>query len=416
MLWNFYQSQQKSCSGNGTNPHGGLLAGKKGVLYGTTSGETEDCGNYGQVYEMVPSSSGYAYRLLYSFGAAYGGSYYDGVHPHGELIADRSGALYGTTWQGGYSGYGTVFKLSQTRRGWRKTTIHDFQGFQDGRYPLSGLVMDGSGALYGTTSQQGESNGSGSGTLFKLTRQGGVWVETILHVFLDYPYDGGNPVGRLLYVAKAGGTLYGTTASGGSFICSYLPCGTVFELNLSSNSYRVIYNFSGLDGAFPQAGLIADKKGHLYGTTSQGGSYHCGSSGQLTCGTAFKLSRSGSSYTEVFSYSFQGSDLHGPDGAFPQAPLLADKAGNLYGTTQSGGIVCNAGGYGCGTVFKLTPSGGGYTESVVYSFGSHQSYSDGWFPVAPLIAVKAKFYGTTLSGGVYGWPCCAGGTVFTVEP
>lgn len=401
---------------NGDLPLGGLLANKKGVLYGTTSGEVEDCGNAGSFYKMVPSGSGgYTRTALYYFCslAPTCTPANDGQHPQGELIA-RKGVLYGTTAYGGDYGDGTVYKLSHTGSAWGEKVLHSFYRFSDGAHPQSGLVMDSSGALYGTTNI-----GNGSyrgGALFKLTPSAGGWSETILHVFSGYPYDGSGPVGRLLYVKTNGGTLYGTTQYGGSFYtCNGgFSCGTVFELNLSTKAYKVIYNFSGNDGAQPEAGLIADKKGDLYGTTYYGGTGYCTYTG-VGCGTVFKLSPSGSTYKEVFVYSFKGT----PDGEKPHAPLLLEN-GALYGTTAFGGDTsppnyCENG-FTCGTVFKFTGSGGSYTESILYTFHNTSSITDGWFPKAPVIALNGKLYGTTPSGGAYGYPCCDGGTVFSLQP
>jgi uncharacterized repeat protein (TIGR03803 family) len=189
---------------NGTNPDGGLLADKKGVLYGTASGEVRDCGNPGSVYEMVPTpSGGYTKQTIYYF-CGLGPScslYGDGDGPQGELIAGKSGAFYGTTAFGGAYGVGTVYKLSaKPKIGWTDTVLHSFHGraYGDGAYPQSGLVADSSGALYGTTFNGGSQGDVG--ILFKLTPTGSGWSYTILHVFGSISQDGFDPDGRLLYI------------------------------------------------------------------------------------------------------------------------------------------------------------------------------------------------------------------------
>jgi uncharacterized repeat protein (TIGR03803 family) len=191
--------------------------------------------------------------------------------------------------------------------------------------------------------------------------------------------DGAHPQADL--IADPAGNLYGTTPSGG-----VVGQGTVFRLD-SSGSLTVLYNFTGgSDGAAPVAGLIADAAGNLYGTASRGGT------GTFCCGTVFQLTPSGDL---TVLYSFTG----GSDGGNPRAGLIADAAGNLYGTTGSFGPGGN------GTVFQLDSSG---TFTVLHSF----TVSDGTNPQAGLIADPAgNLYGTTLDGGAFGY-----GTVFQLWP
>ncbi|MGH6847527.1 MAG: choice-of-anchor tandem repeat GloVer-containing protein [Methylocella sp.] len=299
-----------------------------------------------------------------------GGS--DGSGPSG-LIADSSGDLYGTTVSGGASTLsgGTVFKVSPDRA---ETVMHSFTGRpSDGSGPLAGLIADSSGNLYGTTDVGGASN---EGTVFKLS-QGG--TETVLHTFTGGS-DGAFPQAGL--IADSSGNLYGTTQDGGA-----LGQGTVFRLS-PGGTETVLYSFcpsfpSCSDGAIPHAGLIADSKGNLYGTTFGGGAATgCGGFGG--CGVVFKVSPGG---TETVLYSFTGTD----DGANPQAGLIADSSGNLYGTTEfGGGLSTQDCPFGCGVVFKLSPSG---TETVLHSFAGG---SDGVNPLAGLIADSSgNLYGTT---------------------
>ena len=208
------------------------------------------------------------------------------------------------------------------------------------------------------------------------------------------PPDAGLPGGSLIDVR---GTLYGTTSAGGTYACGSPSggCGTVFRIRLSGKE-KVLYAFVGRgDGIIPDASLL-DVDGTFYGTTSGGGSYRaCGySSDYFPCGTVFSVTMGG---TEKVLHSF-GSKTDGID---PVASLI-DVNGTLYGTTSNGGAHkrCNG---GCGTVFSITPSG---TEKVLHSFGAK---SDGTQPLASLIEVKGKLYGTTEYGGAYGL-----GTVFSI--
>src|SRR5215469_16741964 len=305
--------------------------------------------------------------LLYSFGAPL-----DGVQPRAGLIADSAGNLYGTTADGGAFGRGTVFRVTPSGT---ETTLHSFAGPpDDGALPLAGLVADSAGNLYGTTI------GGGAfehwGTVFKVTQSG---TETVLHSFAAPPYDGIHPTGGL--IADSAGNLYGTTSGGGVFFS-----GTIFKLT-PSGTENVLYSFGGLpdDGSMPMAGLIADSAGNLYGTTAGGGAFGYG--------TVFELTPSG---TESVLHSFAGPPN---DGSMPMAGLIADSAGNLYGTTVSGGASCPDE-EGCGTVYKLTAGG---TETVLYSFtgpfSADPGEGDGANPDGALISDSAgNLYGTTGNG------------------
>ena len=369
---------------DGGHPYAGLIMDASGNLYGTTSSGGADAG--GTVFKLAPNGSGgYMESVPHSFT---GGS--DGGGPYAGLIIDSAGNLYGTT-SGGASGYGTVFKLAPNGSGgYTETTLYTFTGGSDGANSYAGLIMDTSGNLYGTTS----GGGSGYGTVFKLAPNGsGGYTETTLHAFTGQP-DGANSYAGL--IMDTSGNLYGTTYGGGAS-----GNGAVFKLAPNgSGGYTesVLYSFAGQpDGAKPQAGLIIDSAGNLYGTTGAGGS-----SGYY--GTVFKLAPNGSGgYTESVLHSFTG----GSDGAGPYAGLIMDSGGNLYGTTEAGG----GSGY-WGTVFKLAPNGnGGYTESVLHSFAGG---SDGAEPTfAGLINdASGNLYGTTSGGEVSN----DYGTVFKLTP
>ena len=272
---------------------------------------------------------------------------------------------------------GTVFELVPSASGYSVRALHHFGGGPDGTWPLAGLVSDRNGSLYGTTYYGGATGNNG--TVFRITPSESGYSESVLYSFRGFPSDGAQPVAGLTIDAK--GALYGTTLSGGVGRYEY---GTVFKLTPSGSSYResVIHSF-GLpsDGIYPLAGLIVDGAGNVYGTASGGGSAQC------TDGIVFKLAPvTPSRYAETIIHCFQGS----PDGESPAATLIADRSGALYGTTIRGGR------FGDGIVFKLTPSGATYTESVLLSFdGKH-----GALPVAGLVAdANGTLYGTTWGGG-----------------
>ena len=249
-------------------PFGGLIADKIGGLYGTTGfGGSSDAGT---AFTLTPSAKGYRERILYSFPYSPSGpSFPDGLNPLGDLLADDSGALYGTTeWGGSCStdpilGCGIVFKLTPSGSGYAVSILHEFHGGSDGSWPLAGLIADKGGALYGTTQYGGAAN---LGTAFKLTPSGSGYSESVLHAFAGGT-DGALPAAAL-FLDKSG-ALYGTTSSGGlaneGTIFKLMRSG-------STDTERVIHVFQGSpDGAEPVAGLVAGKAGMLYGTTMLGG-------------------------------------------------------------------------------------------------------------------------------------------------
>jgi uncharacterized repeat protein (TIGR03803 family) len=362
---------------DGAQPSGGLAADQNGNLYGATAGGGTGTGCYdgeagcGTLFEIAKDGGE---TVLYSF---QGGS--DGISPTGSLLIDNSGNLYGTTEGGagtGCAGYGcgTVFRLAPNGT---ETELYAFQGGSDGQFPEGGLIADQSGNLYGLTGEGGSYNAAecaqnGCGTVFEVQPNG---TKITLYTF-QAGTDGAFPVGGL--IADASGNFYGTTNSGGGSGCDGDGCGTVFKLT-SDGTETVLYAFQGgTDGLGPLAGLIVDSAGNFYGTTGFGGS--CG------CGTVFEVSPSGA---ETVLYSFQA----GSDGDLPEAGLVLDKTGNLYGTTYfGGGTRCERS--GCGVVFKLAPDG---TETVMYTF---DKVSRGRHPLAGLLPdKKGFFYGTTLNGG-----------------
>jgi uncharacterized repeat protein (TIGR03803 family) len=274
---------------------------------------------------------------------------------------------------------GLVAMATPTAHAQTFSVVHNFTGGNDGGNPINGFTSAGK-ILYGTTSVGGTFN---SGVVFKLNESG---VETVLHNFAGGT-DGATPQGELI---RKGGILYGTTTAGGAS-----GAGTVFKV--TGKKETVLYSFAGgTDGAFPEAGLTMDAAGNLYGTTSQGGA-----NGK---GTVFELvapKTNGGSWTESVLYSF-GT---GTDGSIPVGGVSFDSAGNLYGTTSAGGT------YGLGTVFQLVP-GTVWTENILHDF---QNANDGSIPYGGLISdKKGNFYGVATQGGAGGDD--GGGTIFELTP
>jgi uncharacterized repeat protein (TIGR03803 family) len=272
-------------------------------------------------------------------------------------------------------------------------------GPSDGAFPVSGLIADNAGNFYGATEYGGANN---LGAVYELAPNG---TETVLYNFAGGASDGALPAASL--IMDGAGNLYGTTVNGGDGDCADSGCGTVFEVTPGGGE-TVLYSFQGdADGVGPQANLFMDSAGNLYGTTYAGGSPNC----EGGCGTVFELTPSGNSWTESVLYTFAG----GADGAGPLAGLIEDNSGNLYGTTASGGPSIHCPG-GCGTVFELSPSGGSWTENVIYFFKPPHHNGDGAYPQSNLLLdSNGNLWGTTPEGGpkICGGGC---GAVFELTP
>jgi uncharacterized repeat protein (TIGR03803 family) len=345
-----------------------------------------------------------------------GGS--DGSVPLGSLVVDSQGNLYGTTAYGGLSNpycgkyCGTVYKLSPSGSTWTKTILHDFTGGDDGYYPNAGLALDGRGNLYGTTYFGGGQNSNG--TVFELTHESGAWREQIIHRF-NASTDGAGPEASLVFDNE--GNLFGTTQSGGTVGGDG---GTVFELSPGANGWTetILHSFGGPgDGAFVQTGVALDSSGNVYGTASWGGTAtNCEFS--WGCGIVFELSpNSDGSWTENVLHNFDGG-AYTTDGAAPETTPIFDSSGNLYGTTSYGGD-CRCAENGNGTVYELTPNGDGtWTENSIYYFAGGPS--DGNNPNGNIVFDKAgNLYGTTSWGGDGGYSVCADrycGTAYELSP
>ncbi|HEX3432087.1 MAG TPA: choice-of-anchor tandem repeat GloVer-containing protein [Rhizomicrobium sp.] len=354
----------------------GLISDRAGNLYGATlSGGPGNGGHgYGTVYKLAPDGT---VTVLYAFQA---GS--DGELPYAGVIRDKKGNLYGTTEAGGGTvcdgyGCGTVFRIAPDGT---EALLHSFQGLPDAFGPTSGLAADNAGNFYGTA-HGGTDN---CGTVFKIAPDG---TETILHSF-TCGSDGADPFGSV--IVDSGGSLYGMTTTGGNTqLCGRAGCGVVYKL-APDGSETVLHTFTGgKDGGEPDGNLIADAAGNLYGMTTIGGRHGLG--------VAFRLAPDG---TETVLHSFG----HGLDGQEPEAGLVLDNAGNLYGTTPFGGLSC--GFFTCGTVFRIASDG---TEKVLYRFtGGSDGCGPGW---ADTLLVKRH----TLVGTASGCGADGNGTIFELK-
>ena len=300
----------------------------------------------------VPPAHGQTWTTLHSFSGP------DGNEPEAGLTMDREGNLYGTAYQGGNLsdcgslGCGTVFKLTHSNSGWLLNVLYTFHG-PDGANPMARVIFGPDGSLYGTTVYGGSAN---QGTVFKLTPPPSAcrtalcpWTETVLHSFQGGG-DGEQPaLGDLVF--DQAGNIYGTTPYGGlPSGCYGATCGVVYELTPSNGGWteEILYRFSGGDdGGNPFAGLIFDTAGNLYGATAYGESF---------CGVVYKLTPSGSRWSESVISSFTGLEPCHPEGG-----LIFDQAGNLYGVDSQDGVV-----------YELTPSGGTWTLSQLYNFDAYQ--------------------------------------------
>jgi uncharacterized repeat protein (TIGR03803 family) len=326
----------------------------------------------------------------------------DGATPYTPLILGQDGNFYGTTAGNGGRDFGTVFQLTPESE---EQVIHEFSGGSDGAAPMGGLLAGPNGVFYGTTVEGGDMSCEtvGCGTVFELIPASGTYQERVLHAFGESARDGLNPYDSL--IAGSDGSLYGTTQFGGQHGFD----GIAYKLTPSDRgfTYSIIYEFRVRHGGeYPAAGLTIDPSGALYGTASVGGRFDSPGECGEGCGAVFKLTPNGRSYRAQTLYEFRGS----PDGAMPRAKLLADGTGAFYGTTSYGGVSPSSGcPSGCGTVFKLTPNGSGYAETVIYRF---QPNGDGAVPMSPPIeGPDGTLYGTTEYGGTGG-----NGTIYSLTP
>lgn len=339
----------------------------------------------------------------------------DGRDPFAGLSMDRAGNLYGTAARGGLpncdsgNGCGTVFKLTNHNGNWIFSSLYEFNG-TDGVSPFARVIVGPDGNLYGTTVDGGNVNDcfgidAGCGLVFKLTPPPNIcrgtscpWNEAVIYAFSGN--DGAFPYSEVVF--DQAGNLYGTTLLGGtSGLCTYgLGCGNVFELSPAQGSWteQVLYNFqdNGSDGTQPASNLIFDAAGSLYGATTAGGT--------TNAGTIFELSPTAGGWNETVL--FGQFDGHNGTGVEPWGGVIFDPAGNLYGTTSYGNYNDDT----AGTIFKMTPGSGGWNFDVLYTIPSIDPQIGG--PVASLTRDAAgNLYGTSRTGGVNG-----AGQVFKISP
>jgi uncharacterized repeat protein (TIGR03803 family) len=362
-------------STDGAYPALTMILDSAGNLYGGTSESgqllcTALCGNF---YKLDPSTGNLTTLATSNSGA-------EGYGPSA-LVFDKSGKLFGAMGFGGPGLYGYLFELNPNGKG---KVLHDFPANPgDGEIP-GNLLFDPAGNLYGVTPQGGSTADCppyGCGTVFRFTPSG---KESLI----DFTAAAWSPDSLVL---SDSGVFYGTTYLGGTTGCDGTGCGTVFKID-KTGKMTTIYKFQGgMDASLPMGPLALDKAGNLYGTSWEGGNPGiCVPGG---CGTVYKIDPSGK---ETVLHRFSVSD-----GALPYSGITLDAAGNLYGTTFSGGPNPNCEGSGCGTVFKMDPSG---NETVLYKFGDG---TDGGFPVSGVVFDKAgNLYGTAFYGGYIGGDVC----------
>jgi uncharacterized repeat protein (TIGR03803 family) len=369
----------------------------------------------------TPSAQAQTLTVLHSFSAVA-----DGAEPVTGLTMDQAGNLYGTTLSGGSAGFGTIFKLTRKNSTWVFTPLYSFQGGSDGTSPQGRVAIGPDGSLFGTTVFGGNNqcSGKGCGTIFNLRPQAAAcktalcpWTETVLYRFTGLS-DGSEPVGDLVFDQQ--GNLYGGSSAGayqltpsyGGWTLSILSqfgvrAGVILDNagNLYGTNTDAIYQLTpspdgwiatvlhvlGINDGYDPGGLIFDQGGNLYGGNFSGGPSGAG-------GTVFELSPSNGGWTYQLLYAFSGS------GGPYLGSLVLDAAGNLYGTTIFDGL------YDDGSVFKLTPSNGGWAYTDLYNFQLGSSY--GCFPNNSLVLdPNGNLYGTTEEGG-----SSNKGVVFEITP
>lgn len=380
----------------GEHPVAAPILGPDGALYGTTYQGGPN--GIGTVYRVAPAAPGQPWKrkVLYTFRTGNNGS-----GPIAGLLMGPDGALYGTTESGGggecSGGCGVVYQLTPQAGGdYSFKSIHRFSSVADGVRSASQLVMDADGVIYGTTIAGGTYDG---GTLFSLTRDGDSWTKKTLYRFRGGA-DGQYPQSGVVFGPD--GALYGTTLLGGNAIT---PRGAVYRAAKRPNgnwTTSIIYAFSGgAAGERPRGAVAFDADGALYGTTSEGGSAPCFAG----CGTIFRLTGAGTAWTGEIIYRFDRTT-----GATPQAELAVDRSGALWGMTPSGGSASG------GVILRLRPPAPGKTAwrpTVIHNFTG--AGADGSTPYGGLIrdADTGDFFGTTRDGGNGGG---SSGTVFRLAP
>ncbi len=380
----------------------------------------------------------YTFTPLHDFTGTTG---VDGENPTAGLIADSAGNLYGTASSSDSTGAGAVFEINPAAK--TETVLYTFNGSTDGGAPVSALVMDPAGNLYGTASYGGA---EGDGAVFELSpmpgggcpagsNTGNGWCETVIYSFTGGA-DGVGPIAAL--AIDSGGNLYSTTSGSLVSFAGTNKCGSVFKLSPGSGGTWIestLYDFTGstfssktgaTDGCAPEAAVVFDASGNLYGTTAYGGT--SGSNGSTTncqasrpegCGIVYELSpmtggscpsgsQTGNGWCESILYNFMGYNGTIKDGYYSTSDLTFYNA-NLYGTTQSGGTSA-----GFGTVFELSSgSGGTWTETILHNFTRNP---DGSVPLQGVVFdSQGNLYGTTSQGGNYLVNKTSDGTAYEIS-
>ncbi len=381
---------------DGALPYSGLTMDRAGRLYGTTL--TDSTGG-GTVFRLTQKDSSWVFAPLYHFTGNGNGAW-----PEARVVFGPDGTLYGTTQKAGGAYFDVVYNLRPSASActsalcaWSETALYKFSGTDGYNLDYGDLIFDPDGNLYGTAEVNGDDCYGGApgghrpacergdpgcggpyGNVYKLTASAGGWTRTAVYSFTQ-SYDGAQPASGV--IRDAAGNLYGTAMTcGGGPGCP--GAGTVFQLTPAGSCFQehTLYTFTnGADGGIPVASLIADAAGNFYGATSVGGS---GGGG-----TVFELTPSNGGWTFQLLYSFTGS------GNTPGhlRNLALDAAGNLYGTTYSGGA------YGLGSVFKLTPGNGVWTYTSLHDFTNG---NDGSHPYSNVVVdANGNLYGTASAGG-----------------
>ena len=345
---------------DGSTPYGGLVMGKDGNLYGTTSLGGTSGNKGGTVFSLTPDGT---LTTLASFPVG---------QPISALALGLDHAFYGATAQGGKSGGGFIFRSASDGT---LSILSSFAIAQTGDVAYAGLLQGSDGAFYGTTTQ-GAGNAAPHGTIFRATLAGAI---TVLHSFKADGSEGAAAYGTL--IQGLDGNFYGTTTQGGA-----ADVGTIFKLT-AQGLFTTLHVFTnGTDGGTPRAGLLLGNDGNFYGTTTTGAIGDAG--------TVFQLTAQGV-LTTIHSFNVaQG------EGVSPAAPLINGGDGNLYGTTVAGGA------HNGGTIFSVSKAG---LLTTLYSFTDGL---DGFEPYGALTPGGGSiFYGTTAAGGGSG----AYGTVYELN-
>ena len=352
---------------DGWNDGARLVRDGSGYLYGATSSGGNS--NLGVVFRVRGDGTGFAVLHTFTGGAA------DGWGPYSGLATDGAGSLYGTTYYGGPTSDGVLYKLRTDGTGF--ALLHVFGGgVTDGSGPRAAPTLDGAGTVYGTTTAGGSANG---GTVYRMGTDGTGF--TLLHSFTGGATDGSEPWAPLVH---SGGVLFGTAKTGGTS-----GAGVVFRLQTDGGAFVLLHSFAGssADGLTPEAPVVSDGAGSLYGTA-----YYGGASGD---GVVYALTTAGTGFTLLHSFAGGASD-----GRYPSAGLTLDRKGNLFGTTRGGGPA------DLGTVFTLRTDGSGFSLLHAFTGGP----ADGAVPVAePVLDGSGALFGTTSGGGANDR-----GTVYTV--